>query len=257
MWKMDLSIGQPNLEFDTNILAVDVPAELDNAISTGHEYIDLLFAGDGILPSTCALITGVPGAGKTTLMIQLADQITRTHGACLYNTGEESLYQVRRVTKRLRLSHGFVPGYDRDVKKITDHAEKLRGSSNEPIVLIVDSLQCLEVEREEGKRGRNLSKANMEVAAVEYLTRWAKETYNIVLIIGQVNKNGELAGKQALKHIVDCHMHMDYDKDRKSTSYGQRICEMTKNRFGTAGVYYCFDIEERGIMFERQPGMSV
>ncbi len=249
---MDLSVGQPEVDFDSNILDVVVPKELEKSVKTGYKNIDTLFAGDGILPSTSALITGLPGAGKTTLMLQLADAITASGNIALYNTGEESLYQVRRVVKRLNLQHGFVPGYNRTVQDICAHAEQLqevKANKNKKIFLITDSLQTLEVEREEGKRGRNLSKQNEEVAAIEYLTRWAKDTFNISLVIGQVNKGGTFAGKQEVKHIIDCHLHLAYDTERGSSSYGERIAEMTKNRFGCAGVYYPYEISQSGISF--------
>jgi len=248
--KMDLSIGQPEVDFDSNILDVVVPKELEKSVKTGFKNIDTLFAGDGILPSTSALITGLPGAGKTTLMLQLADAITAEGHIALYNTGEESLYQVRRVVKRLNLRNGFIPGYNRTVQDIANHAEQLQDANPEKkIFLITDSLQTLEVEREEGKRGRNLSKQNEEVAAIEYLTRWAKDTFNISLCIGQVNKGGTFAGKQEVKHIIDCHLHLAYDTERGSSSYGERIAEMTKNRFGCAGVYYPYEISHTGISF--------
>lgn len=249
---MDLSVGQPEVDFDSNILDVVVPKELEKSVKTGYKNIDTLFAGDGILPSTSALITGLPGAGKTTLMLQLADAITASGNIALYNTGEESLFQVRRVVKRLDLKHGFVPGYNRTVQDICAHADQLqdvRENRKKKIFLICDSLQTLEVEREEGKRGRNLSKQNEEVAAIEYLTRWAKDTFNISLVIGQVNKGGTFAGKQEVKHIIDCHLHLAYDTERGSSSYGERIAEMTKNRFGCAGVYYPYEISQSGISF--------
>lgn len=255
---MDLSIGQPEVSHDSNILDVEIPTELEHSVSTGYAHIDLLFAGDGILPSTAALVTGLPGAGKSTLMIQLADAITAAGHIALYNTGEESLYQIRRVVKRLRLRHGFVPGYNRSVQKIVEHAKKLEEENPEKkIFLFCDSLQTLEVDREAGQRGRPPSKQNMEVKATEYLTKWAKETFNMLFIIGQVNKAGTFAGKQAIKHIIDCHLHLGIDTERGSDSYGERIAEMTKNRFGVANVYYPFEIQSRGVSFQPTTQMII
>lgn len=248
---MDLSIGQPKVKFDSNILDVVVPKELEKSVKTGVKHIDTLFAGDGILPSTSALITGLPGAGKTTLMLQLADELTAQGHIALYNTGEESLYQVRRVVKRLDLKNGFTPGYDRSVQSICNHADALQAKNkNKKVFLICDSLQTLEVDREEGKRGRNPSKQNEQIAAVEYLTRWAKDTFNVSLLIGQVNKNGEFAGRQEVKHIIDCHLHLNVDTQRGTDTYGERIAEMTKNRFGCAGVYYPYEITATGVRFD-------
>ena len=247
---MDLSIGQPKVKFNSNILDVDVPAELENSVKTGFQNIDTLFAGDGILPSTSALITGLPGAGKTTLMLQLADSITAEGHIALYNTGEESLYQVRRVTKRINLKNGFVPGYNRSVQEITKHADKLAKSNpGKRVFIITDSLQTLQVDREKGQRGRPMSKQNEQVAAVTHMTKWAKDTFNVSLIIGQVNKGGEFAGRQDVKHIIDCHLHLSYDTERGSETYGERIAEMTKNRFGCAGVFFPYELAFSGVRF--------
>lgn len=246
------SYGQPHLEKDTNILEVEVPVELENSIKTGNKHIDTLFAGDGILPSTSALITGLPGAGKSSLMIQLADTITASGNIALYNSNEESIYQVRRVVKRLALRNGFIPGYGRTVQDICKHADMLQEAyPDKKIFLISDSLQTIEYEKEEGKPGRNFSKQNQEVRIAAYFTQWAKETYNVSLLIGQVNKGGNFAGKQEIKHIIDCHLHLGVDGERGSTSYGSRTAEMTKNRFGCSGVYYPYEISYKGIEFEK------
>ena len=69
--------------------------QLKKRCKTGIKFIDDAFGGKGMTPSVCTLFTGTPGAGKTTLMLQLADSLTRQGHVCLFNTAEESLYQVR------------------------------------------------------------------------------------------------------------------------------------------------------------------
>ena len=244
--------GQPSISHDTNILEVDIPKELEQSVRTGNKNIDTLFAGDGILPSTSALVTGLPGAGKSSMMIQLADTITENGNIALYNSNEESIYQVRRVVKRLGLKHGFIPGYSRTVQDICKHATKLQELfPDKKIFLISDSLQTIEYEKPEGKLGRNPSKQSQEVLVVDYLTTWAKETNNVSLLIGQVNKGGTFAGKQEVKHIIDCHLHLGTDQERSSSSYGRRVAEMTKNRFGCAGIFYPYEISYNGIQFDK------
>jgi DNA repair protein RadA/Sms len=249
-----------------NINSVIIPVEMENNITTGHEKTDILMAGDGVTPSTACLVTGIPGAGKTTYMLQIADSVTKTGNIALYNSCEESLVQVSKVGKRLRLQHGFNVSSHRDVFDIIAHASSFQKENpGKQVFLFVDSLQTIEVphvEYDENlvvkrnangepilKKGRGVSGQSMQIKATELLTTWCKKTYGIVFLIGQVNKDGEFAGRQAIKHWIDCHLHLNINKDRWSSDYGSRTMEMTKNRFGIAGTYFPFELEARGLRF--------
>lgn len=248
---MKLNLGQPTVNNNTNILDIDVPQQLEENVNTGFAHIDALFAGDGITPSTAAIVTGIPGAGKTTLMLQLADAITGAGHIALYNTGEESLYQVRKVVRRLGLENGFIPSYESSAQDIVKKAKAVqRANPGKQVFLFVDSLQCVDVAREKGQRGRGPSQGSKEVNATEILTQWAKETFGVVMIIGMVTKDGTFAGKQAIRHIVDAHLHLSVDTDRKSDTYGQRVATMDKNRFGNSGICYTYEINSSGVHFE-------
>jgi predicted ATP-dependent serine protease len=72
---MQLGLGQPRIAIDTNILEITIPKEMENAIPTGHAYVDKLYTGDGIIAGTVSLVTGAPGSGKTTMMVDLADKL--------------------------------------------------------------------------------------------------------------------------------------------------------------------------------------
>lgn len=256
---MNLNLqGQPEINVNTNILDIDIPQQMEENIPTGIPHINHLFAGDGITPSTSALVTGIPGSGKTTMMLQLADSITASGNIAIYNTGEESLFQVRRVVRRLGLRHGFIPGYERSVQEIVERANEISAANpGKKVFLFVDSLQCVELDRATGQRGRDPNQGNREVRVTERLTTWAKETFNVCMIIGQVKKDGQFAGKQAILHTVDCHLHLDQDRDRRSETYGERIAAMEKNRFGTSGTFYQFNLESRGIQFEADNATNI
>lgn len=242
---MKLGIGQPEVDLDGNILDIEVPEQMKKAIPTGHPHIDLLFEGTGMIAGTVTLVTGTPGAGKTTLMIQLADRLTGIGHKAIVNTGEESLYQVRRVTERLGIKNGFIPAYNRCAEDIIEHCEKIRAKHPEKhLFLIIDSLQCLGV-RPTGERGRPPGKDKQQIMALEMLTEYAKNNWVQLLMIGHVNKKGEFSGKQTIKHIVDCHMHLSFDPE-----FEERCCEMQKNRFGVAGTFYNFDLTAKGLAFE-------
>ncbi len=244
-----INVGNPDVSIDTNILDIDIPKQMEKNISTGIKHVDALCAGDGITPSTVMLLTGLPGAGKTTLSLQLADSITSKGHTALVNTNEESLYQVRKTIKRMNLKNGFIPSYKAEVHDLIEHADKVRSKCPEKqMFLFVDSLQTLEYDS--GKGGRPMSQMNASVEAMWELASWAKANYSVVIIIGQVTKDGTFAGKQEAKHIVDCHLHLGLDTDRKSDTYGERVIEMTKNRFGCSGIYIPFKINAEGLVFQ-------
>lgn len=255
---MKLTVGNPEVSLNSNILDVVVPDQLLNNISTGWKEVDMLFTGDGIMPSTVALLTGVPGAGKSTFSVQLADAITGAGksdevfqgGICIYNGLEESFYQVRKVVNRLELKNGFIPSYESDVDDMLERCDQIQAlNPGKQMFLMIDSLPCLEIKREEGKKGRSKGPDGVQIEAVQKITDWAKKTFAIVFILGHVNKDGDFAGRQQLKHIVDVHLHLDIDKDTRSVSYGKRIAVMEKNRTGTAGLYYAFQIGRYGFTF--------
>lgn len=249
-----------------NITNIQIPKQMENNISMGHEKFDILMSGDGATPSVACLVTGIPGSGKTTCMLQLADSITRTGNVAIYNTCEESMVQVSRVAKRLRLQHGFYISSHRSVFDLLDHTKSIQAANpDKTVFLFVDSLQTIEIPNwdydengvvfldENGepkkRKGRPVGGSNVQVEATKLLTNWCKKTYGVMFLIGQVNKDGDFAGRAAIKHWVDAHLHLDINRDRYSADYGQRIAEMTKNRFGVAGIFFPFEIEARGIKF--------
>jgi len=247
---MLLNIGQPVITIKTNILDIEVPKQLEVNVPTGIPHIDALFAGDGIMPSTASILTGIPGAGKTTLALQMADACTGMGHIAIYNSGEESLYQLRKVVRRLDLKHGFIPSYEQSVQGIVAMARQVqKQNKGKQVFLFVDSLQCVEMEREKGKRGRASGAANKEVQTTIAFTQWCKETYGILILIGMVTKDGTFAGKQAIRHVVDAHLHLSVDTEKKSETYGMRTACMEKNRTGQAAMIYGYDISSAGVRF--------
>jgi len=180
-------------------------------------------------------------------MMQIADNLTRMGHIALVNTGEESLYQIRRVTKRLEMKHGFIPAYNRDAEDIIEHCEELKASNEgKHLFLIIDSLQCLST-RDSPGRGRPKGDAAKQIEGLQMLTEYAKNNWVTLFFIGHVNKKGDFAGRNTIKHVVDCHLHLSYNPE-----YEERVCEMQKNRFGPGGIYYNFDLQAKGVVFEAQ-----
>lgn len=245
MSQMKLNVGLQNWKMNTNILDLDVPVQLENTFNTGLSFFDdALSSGEGVTPSSSILFTGTPGAGKTTMCLQLADSITKAGNICLYNTGEESLFQVRKVAKRLNLKHGFIAGQDTLVTDILEHAGSLmKANRGKQLFIILDSLQTLN----DGKYADGAVNAMSQVRATEMITNFCKETYACALIIGQVTKSGDFGGKMQVKHTVDVHAHLFIDEQKSSETYGERIFEVNKNRFGCAGKRYILGMAKNGL----------
>ena len=85
------------------------------------------------------------------------------------------------------------------------------------------------------------------VRCTEMLTDWAKSNYGVVIFIGQVTKSGDFAGKQTILHAVDVRGQLYIDEEKKSETYGERIFEVTKNRFGCSGRSYVLGIAKTGL----------
>jgi len=243
MSKMNLNVGIRNLKRGTNIAEISVPEALRSRKKTGLSWFDDAIGGEGFVPSSVMMLTGTPGAGKTTMLLQMADAITKSGHVCLYNTGEESLYQVKMVTERLGLRNGFVVGQDTLVGDLLDHADELRAANpGKQVFILQDSLQTLD----DGK-WKDGTNSMSTVRATEMLTDWAKANYGIVAFIGQVTKSGDFAGKQTILHAVDLRGRIFIDEEKKSETYGERIFEITKNRFGCSGKSYILGINRNGL----------
>jgi len=243
MSKMNLNVGIRNLKRGTNIAEISVPEALRSRKKTGLSWFDDAIGGEGFVPSSVMMLTGTPGAGKTTMLLQTADAITKSGHICLYNTGEESLYQVKMVAERLGLRNGFVVGQDSLVGDLLDHADELRAANpGKQIFILQDSLQTLD----DGK-WKDGTNSMSTVRATEMLTDWAKSNYGVVIFIGQVTKSGDFAGKQTILHAVDVRGRIFIDEEKKSETYGERIFEITKNRFGCSGKSYILGINRNGL----------
>jgi DNA repair protein RadA/Sms len=241
---MNLNVGIRGLKRGSNVLDIKVPEALRKKKKTGIDWFDDALGGEGFTPSTCMMLTGGPGCGKTTMILQLADAITKAGHIALMNTGEESLYQVRLVCERLNLKHGFVPGQDTMVEDLLEHADELRKKNpSKQVFILQDSLQTLN----DGKYKDGGTTGNTPLRCCELLTDWCKENYGICIFVGQVTKGGEFAGKNQIKHAIDVHGHLFFDDDKKSETYGERLYEVNKNRFGCAGKTYVIGIDSNGL----------
>ena len=228
---MKINVKVKDVPFGTSIQDVTVPDVLKKKVRTGLDYFDCVLGGEGFTPSMVTLFTGTPGAGKTTMMMTLANAIQGNGGQVVFNTAEESLYQIKMTADRLKLRRKFLVGGEDTITTLLEGCDKIRSQTPErPFFLIVDSLQCMN----DGKfKSGRITSATSE-RSLGLLTNYAKEHACNVIVIGQVTKDGKMAGSNKLKHMVDSHIHLSVES-KDPDLMGCRVLETQKNRFGGSG----------------------
>ena len=178
------------------------------------------------------------------MMLTLADNLTKSGAIAVFNTAEESLFQVKAVCERLGLKKGFAVGNETNVADLLKKADKLRAQPqnvDKPFMLIIDSLQCMD----DGHFSTGRITCQTAERSLEQVTNWCKENYTNAIVIGQVTKSGNFAGSNKLRHMVDCHTHLGIEKKDKELM-GLRVLETTKNRFGGAGARQWMSLNKAG-----------
>ena len=207
-------------------------------IGSGAEEFDRVLGG-GLVHGSAVLLGGHPGAGKSTLLLQTMCHLAETMDV-LYVTGEESLQQVAMRADRLGLPTDKLKLLsETNVDQITAQAQQIK-----PKVLVVDSIQVVHMEGISSAPG-SVSQVR-ECAAM--LTRFAKETGTILVLVGHVTKDGSLAGPKVLEHMIDCSILLEGSEDsRFRTLRGQ------KNRFGAVNELGVFAMTEQGLKEVKNP----
>jgi DNA repair protein RadA/Sms len=216
--------------------AVPRLAELEDAVAerlpTGISELDRVLGG-GLVPGSLVLIGGEPGIGKSTLVLQALASLAAPERAMLV-TGEESPAQVRGRAERLSVDCGPI----RVLAETRLEAVLAALETLEPDVCAVDSVQTLCSDAVEGAPG---APSQVRAVTVE-LMRVAKERGVTILLVGQVTKDGGLAGPRTLEHLVDCVLSFEGDDLR-----AHRVLRATKNRFGSTNETGVFEMGARGL----------
>lgn len=234
---------QDTPEFGTDITTIEVPAHLNERISTGVEWVDDAFGGEGLTPSMVTLFAGEPGAGKTTLSLTIASTMAAEGNLVVYNTAEESLHQLKRTYNRLGLNGPVRVGGETNVQELIAATERLRQKNpGKRAVVFVDSLQCLD----DGHFTTGRITSETAVRSLEQLCEWAKENYTNVVAINQVTKSGHMSGSNKLRHMVDAMAFLSIEKKNEDL-LGMRKFEVLKNRFGGCGQVAYLQAKSSGL----------
>ncbi|MDG2421723.1 MAG: DNA repair protein RadA [Gammaproteobacteria bacterium] len=196
--------------------------------------------GGGLVPGSVILVGGNPGAGKSTILLQIMCKLSNSGRTALYVTGEESLQQVGMRAKRLNLPEANLKMLaETNVEKICQEAQE-----NAPELLVVDSIQVMHSVDVPSAPG-SISQVRESAA---YLIQYAKQTNTVLFLVGHVTKEGHLAGPKVLEHMIDCFIMLEGSNDTK-----YRILRGQKNRFGAVNEIGVFAMTENGLLEVKNP----
>ena len=220
-----------------------IKSEAASRISTGFWELDRVLGG-GIVPGSAVLLSGDPGVGKSTLLLELARNVSRAksqkptaNSKVLYVSGEESEGQIKIRAERIGIKENdnlfiFSNG---NLENVVSAVEKIK-----PSLLIIDSIQAITSADIPGFAG-SLPQIRHATARI---VSFAKKNNTPVFIIGHVTKEGEVAGPMLLSHMVDCVLYLETSASRDS---GTRILRAFKNRFGDSSEVGIFTMEGSGM----------
>ncbi|MCI1944662.1 DNA repair protein RadA [Clostridium luticellarii] len=224
----------------TSFSSSSMPKSINNIKSGEYERLDTgimelnRVVGGGIVRGSITLISGAPGIGKSTLLLQTASNIAEKYGKVLYVSGEESEEQIKMRGDRLETSADnlFIVS-ETNLDRIEEHIEK-----NKPVFVVIDSIQTLFKE--------SISSAPGSVSQVREtsndIMRIGKENNISFFIVAHITKQGELAGPRVLEHMVDTVLSFEGERTEEF-----RILRTVKNRFGTTSEIGVFEMIENGL----------
>lgn len=214
---------------------MDVRSEEGARIDTGIGELNRVLGG-GLVPGSLTLISGEPGIGKSTIIIQAAAHIAAAEGTVLYVSGEESEEQIKMRADRVcgDLSDRLFILAETNMENVSAVCQTIS-----PAFLVVDSIQTMYTEELESAPG---SVSQVRACGNE-LMRIGKSFGIPVFIVAHVTKSGDLAGPRILEHMVDCVLSFTGDR-----SHEMRILRANKNRFGTTSEIGAFEMAAEGLI---------
>lgn len=217
-------------------------AELDTPeyirSSTGIGELDRVLGG-GLVTGSVVLLSGEPGIGKSTLLLQICDSLGKDKSV-LYVSGEESSGQLKLRAERLSVKgDNLYILTETNIENILEEAKKIS-----PDVIIADSVQTMYSDKINSAPG---SITNVKEVAMAFIAKAKSENISVILV-GHINKEGSIAGPKVLEHMVDA--VLSFEGDKKQT---YRIIRANKNRYGSTNEIGVFEMTDTGLCEVENP----
>lgn len=203
------------------------------SLETGMQEFDRILGG-GLIAGSAVLIGGTPGIGKSTLLLQVCQNISKKGYTTLYVTGEESVAQTKLRAERLSiLSDNLLVVAETNLDFILENIHNIR-----PVLVVIDSIQMIYKPQIESAPG---TVAQVRQCANDLIST-AKSTGSAIFLVGHVTKEGIIAGPKVLEHMADTVLYFEGEKFQC-----YRILRVVKNRFGSADEIGIFEMRKNGL----------
>ena len=231
------SRANPALRLETETL-LEGQKLAEKRFSSRLDGVDPVFGG-GIVEGSVNLLSGEPGMGKSTLLLQLAGAVS-AGAEVLYVSGEESMHQISSRAKRLGINEAKLHvAASNSADAIADEIQ-----SGKYKLVVVDSIQTLRCEQIAAAAGSVSQVTN----SCTLLTGAAKRSNTALIIVGHVTKDGSIAGPKLLEHAVDAVLSLEGDP-----SAGLKLLRVSKNRFGSTNETAIFEMYASGLKLVENP----
>lgn len=227
----------------SKVMALDeITTDVEKRISTGINEFDRVLGG-GIVYGSLILLSGDPGIGKSTILLQICQYLGK-NSKVLYVSGEESANQIKMRANRLNVTtDNLYILTQTDVSEIVDAVK-----SNKPNIVIIDSIQTMVYE----EIGSSAGSVTQVRECTNIFMHTAKGLGIPIIIVGHVNKDGAIAGPKVLEHIVDTVLYFEGEKN-----YSYRILRGVKNRFGSTNEIGVFEMTGEGLKEVLNPSLMM
>lgn len=220
----------------------EITADTEHRFDTGLKELNRVLGG-GLVKGSIVLLSGDPGIGKSTLLLQICQPLGKTL-KILYVSGEESAHQLKLRANRLKVnSENLSVLCETDAQYICEVI-----ASQKPDIVMIDSIQTMNIPE--------LSSSSGSVTQVRETTnlfmRTAKSMNIPIIIVGHVNKDGNIAGPKVLEHIVDAVLYIEGDRN-----FSYRILRAVKNRYGSTNEIGMFEMLDTGLEEVSNPSMML
>ena len=226
-----------------NVLKLNqIDSSIEFRFNTGISELNRVLGG-GLVKGSLVLLSGDPGIGKSTLLLQICNYLSNDLSV-LYVSGEESAYQLKMRAKRLGVkSENLSVMCETDAEIVCEYIK-----TSKPNIVMVDSIQTMNIS--------DLSSSTGSITQVRECTNLFMQTSKnndiSIILVGHVNKDGNIAGPKVLEHIVDTVLYFEGERN-----YSYRILRAVKNRFGSTNEIGVFEMTDVGLSQIESPSMAL